>query len=71
MSIANGVWHDAVMDPPEDGERVLVVKCLRSGERTIDFGRHYDEYGWMTNSGSQPVVLWMPLPKIPEVHKDA
>ena len=70
MSLVNGVWHDAITDPPKDGKQVLCVKELKSGTRTLCFGTHwadrpYDN-GWITGGGNNNVIFWMPLPKIPE-----
>lgn len=74
MSVKNGVWHDAEIDPPgadHINKTVLIVKELKSGERTITFGSYMasERWGdkWTTNNGRGKVVYWMPLPKIPEV----
>jgi len=70
MSTKNGVWHDARIDPPADGQRVLCVKENKAGRRDYCFGcrwedRSYDD-GWVTGGGCNNVILWMPLPEIPE-----
>lgn len=79
MSINNGVWHDAELDPPgaaDVWQHVLIVKENKSGERVICFGAFLSEdydpvthrYNgkWTTNNGKGKVLYWMPLPKIPE-----
>ena len=70
MSFVNGVWHDAHLDPPDDGVQVLCIKELKNGSRTMCFGTHWNDYqysnGWITGGGNNNVILWMPLPKIPE-----
>lgn len=79
MSIVNGVWHDAVTDLPKDHESVLAVKQLKNGRKEICIAycmrnyKHYDPisreewYGpyWVCG-GNNNIILWMPLPKIPE-----
>ena len=74
MSVRNGVWHDAQLDPPA-GElvckTVLIVKANKSGKRVICFGAWMsDGTGlggrWTPNNGLGSVLYWMPLPKIPE-----
>lgn len=71
MSTVNGVWHDALLDPPPDGQRVLCVKENKKGLRDYCFGARWSEHqwdnGWITGGGCNNVILWMPLPKIPEV----
>ena len=68
MSVRNGVWHDAQLDPPA-GElvckTVLIVKETKGGDRKIAFGAYMGN-GWTTNNGLGKVLWWMPLPKIPE-----
>ena len=72
MSIANGVWHNASIDPPPEGERVLCVKLPKSGRKDICFGSWYKPsnlypFGhWVTSGSCSNVIYWMPLPKIPE-----
>lgn len=79
MSLKNGVWHDAELDPPgaaEGWQHVLIVKENKSGERVITFGAflqmEYDpvthKYSgvWTTNNGKGKVLYWMPLPEMPE-----
>ena len=74
-----GPWFDAKTETPR-GENVncplLIVKELKSGDRTITFGSFSaSEYDWAnerwngrwnTNNGRGDVVYWMPLPAIPE-----
>ena len=74
MSMVNGVWHDALLDPPPDGQRVLCVKENKKGYRDYCFGSRWSarqcwDNGWLTGGGCNNVILWMPLPKIPEVGK--
>lgn len=73
MSIQNGVWHDALLDPPPNGEIVLCVKQNQKGDRNLCFGSywrerfHDDNYDdrWVTSGGCRKIIFWMPLPKIP------
>lgn len=78
MSITNGVWHDAKLDPPKADEMhktVLIVKQNKNGEKVITFGNFSGtvlhpgsmtwEGTWSTNNGKGEVLYWMPLPKIP------
>lgn len=81
MSAVNGVWHNAEIELPPDGERVLAVKQLKSGLRDIclahcirnwehfDYATKTTHIGpyWVTCGGNNNVIYWMPLPKIPEV----
>ena len=71
MSIVNGVWHDARLDPPKDGVRVLCVKENKAGKRDYCFGTRWADRQWddgrVTGGGCNNVILWTPLPKIPEV----
>ena len=73
MSLVNGVWHDAQLDPPPDGEMVLCVKQAKNGNRSLCFGSHWPDRpwdnGWVTGGGCNNVIYWMPLPKIPEEAK--
>lgn len=74
MSINNGVWHDAVLDPPPAGEQVLCVKQNQAGRRTLCFGSYWPERKhderfddrWVTGGSCKNILFWMPLPKIPE-----
>ena len=70
MSIVNGVWHDAKLDPPPDSEQVLCVKENKKGLRSLCFGTHWKDRqwdgGWVTGGGCNNVIFWMPLPKIPQ-----
>lgn len=80
MSITNGVWHDAELDPPmadQMNKTVLIVKENKNGSRVITFGSFNGtvlhvgsmkwDGQWNTNNGKGTVLYWMPLPKIPEV----
>ena len=66
MSVKNGVWHDAQLDPPKDGKQVLCVKENRKGDRSLCFGSLHRGAGWVTGGGCNNVIYWMPLPEIPE-----
>ena len=79
MSIVNGVWHDAKIDLPPGHQDVLVVKQLKSGQRSIAIAYcipNYERTDWKTGEktiepywvcgGNNNVIYWMPLPKIPE-----
>lgn len=79
MSVKNGVWHDAELDPPKEAEQVLAVKELKDGRRDICLARYIKEMehfdpktgknfrapGWLCQ-GNNNIIYWMPLPKIPE-----
>lgn len=79
MSITNGVWHDAKLDPPKDGTQVLAVKELKDGRRDICLARYLEEYEcfdpqtmrnikkpyWVCG-GNNNIIYWMPLPNIPK-----
>ena len=79
MSLKNGVWYDAVLDPPGTehiNKHVLIVKENKAGDRSISFGAYMSstykpmakrwEGSWTTTNGKGKVLYWMPLPKIPE-----
>ena len=74
MSLVNGVWHDARIDPPENGKQVLCVKQTKNGTRSLCFGSYWRERQhnelfddrWVTTGSCNNVLYWMPLPKIPE-----
>ena len=65
---------------PEDGEQVLVVKQLKDGRKSIDFGYYWSQYlvydaaaganvekpVWVMR-GNNDVRYWMPIPTAPEV----
>ena len=72
MSTKNGVWHNAQLDPPDDGVQVLCVKQTKNGTRSLCFGSHWQgrpwDNGWVTGGGCNNVILWMPLPEIPEAN---
>lgn len=78
MSLTNGVWHDAKLDPPNAdnmNRTVLIVKQNKNGSKVITFGSFTGkvlhpagmnwEGCWNTNNGKGEVLYWMPLPKIP------
>ncbi len=79
MSFANGVWHNALMDPPKTRETVLAIKQLKDGRRDFclaycirDYERKNPATGviisedrWVCQ-GNNNIIYWMPLPKIPE-----
>jgi len=80
VSTKNGVWHDAVTDPPENDVLVLAVKQLKNGTRDICLARcqrdfEYFDYvtgvkakkDWWICGGNNNILYWMPLPKMPEV----
>lgn len=56
MSLINGVWHDAKLDPPKDGEMVLCVWRMKNGSRIIS----------MSQLRNDDLLYWMPLPKMPD-----
>ena len=68
MSVKNGVWHNAKVDLPPSGEMVLCVK-EKAKIRSLCFGSYWPgrpwNDGWITGGGSDQVIYWMPLPKIP------
>ena len=78
MSLINGVWHDAKLDPPgafEANKTVLIVKQNKNGEKVITFGVYNGvvhassmlvEGTWSTNNGKGEVLYWAPIPKIPD-----
>ena len=70
MSMVNGVWHDAAVDPAPHGVMVLCVKETKNGNRSLCFGTRYSDRqwdgGWVTSGSCNNVKYWMPLPEIPE-----
>lgn len=79
MSLKNGVWYDAALDPPgaeHINKQVLIVKESKAGDRSISFGKYMSNMlmpiakrwvgTWTTSNGKGTVLYWMPLPKIPE-----
>lgn len=70
MSVVNGVWHDAKIDPPKDNGYVLCVKQTKNGAKSICLGYYDPErtygIGWVTTGSCNNILYWMPLPKIPE-----
>jgi len=79
VSVVNGVWHDARLDPPGAdyiNKTVLTVREIGQGKgayRKIDFSiynafvMHAPSCTWEGKWNKRGVILWMPLPKIPEV----
>ena len=78
MSLINGVWHDASLDPPGTeniNKAVLVVRRIGEGKRAyekIDFAI-FNSYvmmapscKWQGTWNKSGVIYWMPLPDIPE-----
>lgn len=79
MSIKNGVWHNALMDPPASNVTVLAIKQLKDGRRNICLAYCIRDYSWKNPAtgavvtedkwvcgGNNNIIYWMPLPKIPE-----
>ena len=70
MSMKNGVWHNAKIEQPKDGELCLCVKQNKKGNRSMCLGSHWSDRewdnGWVTGGGCNNVTWWMPLPPIPE-----
>lgn len=70
MSLVNGVWHNAQLEQPKDGELVLCVKETKKGIRSMCLGTHWAnrqwDDGWVTGGGCNNVLWWMPLPRMPE-----
>jgi hypothetical protein len=79
MSVKNGVWHDAHLDPPESNTVVLAIKQLKNGTRDICLARCFRDYAWRNPAtgviitedrwccgGNNNIIYWMPLPEIPE-----
>ena len=66
------IWHDARLDPPPEGQRVLAVKQNKAGHRDYCFGSRWESHkqygndGWITGGGCNNVIYWMPLPDIPK-----
>ena len=72
-------WISTADQIPPDGELVLAVKELRNGTRDICLTRCLHNYRYMDVvtkefrtepywccGGSNNIICWMPLPKIPE-----
>ena len=72
MSIRNGVWMRPDMCKPPEGEYVLCVKKTKNGTKSHCFGawygpdKTYPEGHWVTGGSCSNIILWMPLPRIPE-----
>lgn len=77
MSLKNGVWYDAVLDPPgaeHINKPVLAVRRVGAGKNSydkIDFAiynaslMHAPSCTWDGKWNKRGVLYWMPLPKIP------
>ena len=71
MSIKNGVWHNAVVDPPgmeHINKPVLSVRRIGAGKNAydrIDFAIYNASSIWEGTWNKRGVIYWMPLPKIP------
>ena len=82
MSIKNGVWHDAKIDPPGAdyvNKPVLAVRTIGTGKKTydrIDFAIYNatamkaPSCTWDGKWNKRGVIYWMPLPKIPGEERD-
>lgn len=77
MSVKNGVWHDAKVDPQRPScEPVLVVREIGKGSyayRKYDFGIYNASVmaapscTWLDGRWNKNgVIYWMPLPEMPE-----
>lgn len=78
MSIKNGVWHDAKLDPPgaeHINKVVLSVREIGEGKRAyrkIDLSIFNADTlivpccKWDGKWNKRGVIYWMPLPEIPE-----
>ncbi len=75
ISFKNGVWRDALLDPPGKelyGITLLVVKQTDAGNRYIDFDEVIPVWPsgklcWNGCINTRDIVYyWAPLPKIPE-----
>ena len=82
MSVKNGVWHDAMMDPPgaeHVNNTVLVVREIGEGKRAyrkIDFAI-YNSFvmkapscTWAGKWNKRGVIFWMPMPDLPGEEKN-
>ena len=78
MSIVNGVWHDAKLDPPgaeHVNKTVLAVRRIGEGKNAYDkidfaiFNACYEgpSCTWEGKWNKRGVIYWMPLPNMPEV----
>jgi len=71
MSVKNGVWMNANITKPTEGQLVLCVKQTKNGIMDYCFGRwygpndYYPDGHWTTSGSCSNIVLWMPLPRIP------
>lgn len=77
MSLVNGVWHDARLDPPRPNQgAMLVIREIGKGAaayRKYDFGIYNastmaaPSCTWLDGTWNKTgVIYWMPLPEIPE-----
>lgn len=77
MSMKNGVWHDAKMDPPKTRGTVLAIKQLKDGRREYCLAYCIRDYEWTNPAtgvwiredrwvcqGNNHIIYWMPLPEI-------
>ncbi len=82
MSVINGVWHNALMDPPKTQDPVLAIKQLKNGKKDICIAYCIRNYRWRNPAtgvwinedkwvcqGNNNIIFWMPLPKMPEVEE--
>lgn len=78
MSLKNGVWHDAELDPPRadyHGKPLLAVREIGKGSegyRKYDivtfyaYLLHAPSCIWDGKYSKSGVIYWMPLPEIPK-----
>ena len=79
MRAIDGDWISVEDRLPEDDRTVLAVKQLKDGRRDMCLARcipeweYYDAAAQITRKkpywvcgGNNNIILWMPLPKIPE-----
>ena len=74
MSMKNGVWHDAYLDPPPDNALALGVRRFGM-TKDYCFARYdVDRSCWIVVSDigrfkadDDEMLFWMPLPKIPTI----
>lgn len=58
-------WRDAVTDPPEYGERVILTDGHFTGEgyRGVRGYHRYNDFTTWAGTLHRPVTKWMPMPK--------